>query len=204
MNITKSMAVLLLLVSVTFAQEKTTLSAFYQSIAAEKIGNYDEAINILSKNYSAEKNNYLYNLRLGWLYYVKGDYKTSLFYYKNAVRISSNSIESLLGITYPYSAAKNIDALKTIYKKILDKAPENYKANLNMGLLYFNQGDYLNSIIFLENVVKNYPSNYSTNLYLGWANYYVGGNKKAHAYFQSALMAVPNDPSALKGYNATK
>jgi len=204
MKFIKSLAVLLFFVSAISAQTKEPLAAFYQSIAAEKIGNYDEAINVLTKNYADEKNNYLYNLRLGWLYYNKGDFKTSLFYYKNAIRISDNSIEALLGIAYPYSAAKNIDALKTIYKKILDKDPENYKANLNAGILYFNQGDYLNSIIFLENVIKNYPSDYSANLYLGWANYYVGGNKKAHSYFEKVLMVVPNDQSALKGYNATK
>ncbi len=204
MKIIKTAALLLLMVSVSLAQESSKISVFNKSIAAEKIGNYDEAINVLTKNYSNEKNNYLFNLRLGWLYYVKGNYKTSEFYYKNALRISDNSIEALFGISYPYSASKKIDELKNIYNTILEISPNNYKANLNMGLLYFNQGDYLNSINFLEKVVENYPSDYSANLYLGWSNYYVGGNKKAHRYFETVLMVAPNDPSALKGINATK
>ncbi len=200
----------LLIIAVLFtainipAQQSSKLKAFYESISMEKIGNYNAAIAALEKNYSNEKNDYLYNLRLGWLYYLKGDFKKSVEFYNNSIRISHESTESLLGITYPYAKMNRKNKLKDVYKEILNNDKNNYTANLNLALIYFNEGDYLNAIIFLEKNSKNYPSDFTTNLYLGWATYYVGGNKKAHAYFEKALIASPNNPSALKGYNATK
>jgi tetratricopeptide (TPR) repeat protein len=186
------------------AQNKSRIEIFKASVAAEKVGDINNAINIMAKYYSDNKKDYLFNLRLGWLYYLKGDFNTSVFYYQNAVRISSKSVEALLGLTFPYSKMNKLKELKRTYETILDKDPGNYKANFNLGLIYFNQGDYLNSMIYFEKVIKNYPSDYSANLYLGWANYYVGGTAKAHKYFENALISVPNDPSALKGYKATK
>ncbi len=187
-----------------FAQDNPKLNAFYESISAEKIGDYDKAIEILIKEIPKAKNDYLYNLRLGWLYYLKGDFPKSVEYYNNAIRLSDKSIEALFGITYPYSGMNNADKLKDVYKEILKKDANNYKANLNLALLFFNEGDYLNSIVFLEKIVEDYPSDYSANLYLGWANYYSGGDKKAKKYFERALIAAPNDPSALKGYKAVE
>ncbi len=198
------LAVLIVAFANNYAQNNIKLKTFYESISAEKIGNYDEAIRVLINNLDKEKNDYIFNLRLGWLYYLKGDFENSVRFYQNAIRVSNKSIESLLGITYPYSRMNKTGKLKDIYKEILKKDPGNYTANYNLGLLYFNETDYLNAIVFLEKVVEEFPSDYSSNLYLGWANYYVGGNKKAHEYFERALIAVPNDPSALKGYNATK
>ncbi len=202
----KVISVIVLVLSVVttdyFAQDSTKLKAFYESISAEKIGNYDDAISALVKSYDKEKNDYFYNLRLGWLYYLKGDFKTSVFYYNNAIRISNKSIESLIGITYPYSKLNKTDKLKDVYREILKKEPGNYTANLNLGLLFYYEGDYLNAIVFLEKVEEDYPSDYSANLYLGWANYYVGATKKAKTYFENALIVAPNDPSARKGFKA--
>ena len=189
----------------TNAQVSSRVDAFYKSIAAEKIGDYDEAIKILQEALSAdEKSDYLYNYRLGWLYNLKGDFQNSIKYYNNAARIGGNNLEALFGLTYPYSNLGNYDKLKEIYREILKKDPGNYTANYNLGLIFFNQGDYLNAIVFLEKAYEEYPSAYGVNLYLGWANYYQGGDKKAHKYFENALIVAPNDSSAMKGYLETK
>ncbi len=195
---------LLLFAFVVNAQDNPKLKIFYESISAEKIGDYEQAISVMMKDYNNWKNDYVYNLRLGWLNYLKGDFPTSIIYYRKAIKLSNNSIESLLGITYPYSKINKKDKLKKVYNEILKKAPGNYTANLNLALLYFNEGDYLNSKIYLEKLAKDYPSDYTVNLYLGWANYYVGGNKKAKEYFEKVLTIAPNDASALKGFNALK
>ena len=196
--------VLLMLAGANMAQTSPRIDMFKKSVAFEKAGDYNEAIKIMTEQYSSVKKDYLFNLRLGWLYYLKGDFKTSQKYYKEAVRLSNKSVEALLGLTYPLAKMNNRKELKNAYETILDKDPANYKANYYLGLIYFNDGDYLNAILYFEKVVKNYPSDYNGNLYLGWANYYVGANKKAHHYFENALIAVPNDPSAVKGFKATE
>ena len=187
------------------AQVSPRVDAFYKSIAAEKMGDYDTAIQILKDSFpDNKKSDYLYNIRLGWLYNLKGEYHNSIKYYNNAARIGGKNLEALFGLTYPYANLGNYDKLKEIYREILKKDPNNYTANYNLGVIFFNQGDYLNAIVFLEKAYDEYPSAYGVNLYLGWANYYQGGDKRANKYFENALMVVPNDSSAMKGYLETK
>jgi len=180
------------------------LKSFINSISEETIGNYDEAINILSDIYDQYKNDYLINIRLGWLNYLAKDYTNSIKYYKEAVRVSDRSIESLLGITYPYSAKEKWDEIKNVYKEILDIDPYNYTANVNLGKIYFGEGDYLNSKAILEKLHSNYPGDYSVNLYLGWTYYNLGSKSNAHEYFITAFIINPNDASAIEGLNLSK
>lgn len=180
------------------------LKSFINSISEETIGNYDEAIKLLSDIYDQYKDDYLINIRLGWLNYLAKDYNNSIKYYKEAVRISDRSIESLLGITYPYSAQEKWDEIKNVYKEILDIDPYNYTANVNLGKIYFGAGDYLNSKVILEKLYSNFPGDYSVNLYLGWTYYNLGSKSKAHEYFVTALIINPDDASAIEGLNLTK
>jgi len=206
----KIFAAMLLFLSVStsyYASDKESnkrLKLFINSISEETIGNYDEAINLLSEIYDQYNDDYLINIRLGWLNYRAKDYTKSIKYYKEAVRISDRSIESLLGITYPYSAQEKWDEIKNVYKEILDIDPYNYTANVNLGKIYFGEGDYLNSKSILEKLYSNYPSDYSVNLYLGWTYFNLGSKSKAHEYFITALIISPDDASAIEGLNLTK
>lgn len=180
------------------------LDAFNKSIKSESIYNYSEAVKYLENVYSDLKEDYLTNLRLGWLYYLTKDYKKSIEYYGKAAKLSNDSVESLLGLVYPYSALNNWDKVESIYKKILDKDPNNYTATLNLSIIYFNGQKFLNSKVLLEKLYTLYPSDYSVNLYLGWNYYYLGAASKAQQRFIDALIAKPEDTSALEGYKLTK
>jgi tetratricopeptide (TPR) repeat protein len=150
------------------------------------------------------KDDYLINLRLGWLNYLNKNYNESEKYYHEAIRISNQSIESLLGLAYPLYAAGKIDELIGVYKSILKLDPNNYRANLQLGIIYLNKNDYLNAKILFEKIKNNFPSDFSANLYLGWTYYYLGSNNKAHKLFTNALIIAPNEKSAIDGYNLTK
>ena len=126
------------------------LKSFNNSIAEEEIGNYEKAIEIIKIVHKEMPNDYLVNIRLGWLYYLAKMNESSVKYYKEAVRVSNNSIEALLGLTYPYSAMNNWSEIKSIYKKILDVDPKHYTSNLNLAKIYFNTADYLNAKVILE------------------------------------------------------
>ena len=180
------------------------LKSFNNSVTEESIGNYKEAIDELISIYSNYKEDYLINLRLGWLYYQSNDYNKSIQYYNQAVRISSGSIEAFLGLTYPYSAINKWDEVENIYDKILAKDKNNYSANLYLARIYLNNGDYLNGKVLLEKIFENYPSDYNINLSLGWAYYYLGDKGKAQRLFTTALIASPNDSYAIEGLKLTK
>jgi tetratricopeptide (TPR) repeat protein len=185
-----------------FSNEK--LEAFKESIKAEEAGNYDSAIKPLETLYKNISDDYLINLRLGWLYYLKTDYELSVKYYNKAVTISDKSIESLLGLTYPLSGQSKWDEIQNVYKDILDIDDNNYSANLNLGKIYYNSASYLNAKIQFEKIYENYPSDVETNIYLGWTYYQLGNSSKAEKYFIDALINDPDNSSAAEGLKLTK
>jgi len=177
---------------------------FKNSVAQEQEGNYGKAIEFIARLYDDFQNNYIVNLRLGWLYYLSKDYKNSLKYYNEASVISNSSTESLLGLIYPYYAMGKLDIVEELYEKILNKDEFNYTANLKLGQIYLNRTDYIAAKVHLEKLFDDYPSDYSVNFYLAWSYYYLGNTSKANELFIISLIALPNDANALEGYNLTK
>ena len=176
------------------------LLAFKDSYQQESIGKYAESILTLMKIYDKYKDDYIINLRLGWLNYLNKDYDSSIKYYKNAIRIKSNrSIESFIGLTLPLSAKSDWDGVKDIYNKILELDENNYTANLRLGQIYLNKKDYLNAKVYLSKVHEFYPGDYESNLSLGWALYYLGDKSSARELFINVLTLSPGNQSALEG-----
>ena len=176
------------------------LLAFKSSIEEESIGKYSQAILTMMNIYDKYADDYIVNLRLGWLHYLNKDYNSSVKYYKNAIDISENkSIEAMLGITLPLSERGNWDRVEDYYKKILDLDENNYTANLRLGQIKLNTENYLNAKSYLAKLIEMYPGDYETNLYLAWSYYYLGDKSTAHDLFIEVLVLNPGDESALEG-----
>lgn len=200
----KKILILLVFSAMALQAQSKKLDAFNKSIKQAQSLKYGEATKTILNIYDSFADDYLVNLRLGWLYYVTKDYKNSEKYYKKAVKLSDNSIEALLGLTLPYSAENKWDSVIEVYKKILDRDAHNYIANLRLGQIYFNNKNYLNAKVLFEVIQKDFPSDFNANLYLGWSYYYLGNSSKANRYFTNALIASPKDVSAKKGFELTK
>ena len=52
---------------------------YYKSFVYEKLGDYKNPIRVLMEVYKAYPNGYTVNLRLGWLYYLLGNYENSIY-----------------------------------------------------------------------------------------------------------------------------
>ena len=191
-----------------YAQDINTdsrLLAFKNSIEDETNGNYSDAISEMLNIAEKYKNDYLVNIRLGWLYYLNSDFSTSVSYYQRALQLSGeNNIEAMLGITLPLSEKNNWDEVKDYYQKIIDIDENNYTANLRLGQILLNTANYLNAKSYLSKVHENYPGDYESTLYLGWTLYYLGDKSSARKLFIETLALNPDDESALKGIELTK
>lgn len=80
----------------------------------------------------------------------------------------------------------------------------NYAANLRLGQIYLNRGQYAKAHPLLGRVHTLYPGEYEANLSLGWNHYYMGDRPKARQLLTTALMLVPGDSLALKGLDLAK
>ena len=180
------------------------VGAFATSIKEETTGDLKRAIQSLLDLSSGSNADYLTTLRLGWLFYNSRDFEKSAQYYKEAIRLSDNSIEALLGVTLPYAAQGRWDLVQDAYKTILARDKLNYTANLRLGQIFFNMGNYLMAKKHFDLLFENYPGDYETNLYLGWTYYNLGSKAKAREAFVNAMSVYPADTSAVKGYGLTK
>ncbi|MCF8355971.1 MAG: tetratricopeptide repeat protein [Melioribacteraceae bacterium] len=198
--------ILIFCYTLTFAQTDNYkyLKIFNKSIEEEEIGNYTGAISELNEIYKEVPDDYLINLRLGWLYYQDKNYDESIKYYSKALEESDESIEAWLGLTFPYSGLEDWGTVKDIYQKILDKDELHYTANLRLGQILLNTGNYVNAKVYLQKLYELYPSDYEINLYLGWTYYYLGDKSKAQNHFTHALIASPDDSSAKEGLRVSR
>lgn len=175
---------------------------FKESYSFEKQGKIDKAIGVLMDVY--DKNNYMINLRLGWLYYSNKKYAESMEYYQNAINAQPNSIEARLGFVMPAAGAEDWVKVTEKYNEILSIDPNNSTANYRLGLIYYYKPDYTQAFKYFEKVANMYPFDYSSVLMLGWTNYQLGKSTDAKALFERTLCIVPDDASALEGLGLIK
>lgn len=180
------------------------VKSFNESIRFENEGKYDQAISPLTKIYSANKEDHLINIRLGWLYYQKKDYTKSKEYYRNSITLNTSSIEAKLGLTLPLSALNEWDEIKKIYFEIINIDSKNYTANLRLGQIYLANADYMNAKKYLEVAYKHYSTSYEPNLSLGYTYFYLGDKTNAKKLLTQALMLKENDSLALEGLKLVK
>lgn len=191
-------------ITVTSRTGDDKVKSFNESIRFENEGKYEQAISTLTKIYSANKEDHLINIRLGWLYYQKKDYTKSKEYYRNSIKLNTASIEAKLGLTLPLSALNEWDEIKKLYLDIINLDSKNYTANLRLGQIYLANADYTNAKKHLEVAYKHYPSSYEPNLSLGYTYFYLGDMNNAKKLLTQALMLKENDSLALEGLKLIK
>jgi len=189
-----------------FSQKGPTLvSAFHESLKQEEAKEYAKSIQSLEAVFAAHKDDYLVNLRLGWLHYLARNLEQSKKFYNQAFALSGNkSVEALLGLTLPLAAANDWDNVAATYHAVLRLDPMNYTANLRLGQLMLNRGVYGEAKTYLEKAQTAYPGSYEPNLSLGWTYYYLGNKQKATSLLTTALMLSPGDTLAMKGLSLVK
>lgn len=195
------------LISAEVLTHKTSgkTEAFHESLKQENAREYRKSIQTLEAIYKDSPDDYLLNLRLGWLHYNAGNTLESQKYYAQAFTLSNNkSVEALLGQTLPLAALGDWDAVAAAYHSILKLDPMNYTANLRLGQILLNKGSYGDAKSYLERVHASYPGSYEPNLSLGWTYYYLGERQKASSLLTNALMLSPGDTLALQGLNLLK
>ncbi len=181
------------------------IKAFNSSIKFAQEGNYQKALDELLKIYKDNSDDYLFNLRIGYLFYLQKKYDNSVEYYRKAINLTQEKvIEPMLGLTLPLSGKEKWDEVEKIYLKILSLDSNNYTANLRLGQIYYYRKDYSKAEKYLKQVYNHYPSDYEANLYLGWTYFYLNKKSESKKHFTYALMVSENDQSALEGMKLVK
>ncbi len=192
--------ILLFLTIVSGVQSQDIVSLqeiFRASYAAEADSNFDKSINALKVQY--DESSYLMNVRLGWLYYLNGEYYESIDYYRKAISVMPYAVEAKLGIALPMSMLGNWEDIIGIYEEILTIDPQNAITNYRLGLIYYIRQNYEKALPYVQRVANMYPYDYYSVVLLGWINLQIGKTREARVLFEKALQIIPGDPSAQEG-----
>ncbi|MFA6128719.1 MAG: tetratricopeptide repeat protein [Bacteroidales bacterium] len=171
--------------------------AFRTSYVQENAGDYKAAVNTLKSVY--DDSSYEMNLRLGWLSFKSGDFKTSEAYYRKAIELRPYGIEARLGLVYPLSSMGNWTLVNAVYEEILAIDDKNTLANYRYGIVAYGREDYAKADKLFSKVVNIYPFDYDSLLMLAWTKLKLGNTFEAKALFQKVLLFSPDDSSALQG-----
>jgi tetratricopeptide (TPR) repeat protein len=193
----KSLLLVFITGTTSFAQDNTLETAFSQSYTAEYSGNYTKAVKILKDKY--DENSYEINLRLGWLSYNAGQYTDALTYYQKAINLMPMSIEARLGYVYPAAALSNWTQVNKTYNEILKIDPKNATAIYRLGLMNYNKKNYKAAYSYLSKNINLYPFDYDNLILFAWTNFQLGKLREAKVLFNKVLLNKPSDSSAKEG-----
>lgn len=181
-----------------YAQDvKKIQTAFENSYTHENDNDIENSISVLKDVYLDDS--YEINLRLGWLYYQKGDFNASEKHYTEAIKILPYSEEAKFGLILPKAAMNKWNDVIDIYKQILIISPNNTKANYKLGLIFYNKKMFSDAYVLFEKVVNLYPFDRDGLLMYAWSSLQIGKTKEARILFNKVLMNTPNNASALEG-----
>lgn len=184
----------LLCVTTSFAQDK--VAAFSKSYELEADKQYLSAITPLKQ---LKINSYAVNLRIGWLFYLNGNYKDAVAYYAKAIQQRPMAIEARFGYILPAAKLKMWKNVAAQYDAILKLDPQNSKANYYRGLMFYNVGEYDKAEPYFDRVEQLYPFDYDIVILSAWNSYHLKKNDKAKLLFNQALLIQPQSASAKEG-----
>lgn len=194
--------VVTLLIAVSFNISAQNSKVFSSSYAHENKKEYAEAIKDIEGIDSG--NNYYSKVRLGWLYYLNGNNAKSVEYYKAAITIKPKAIEPLLGIAGPLYTLQKWTELKGIYTKILSIDPNNTTALYRLALTNYYAKDYPTAEAQAAKMLTMYPFDFDTNLLMGGIKLSLGKISEAKGFYETALLAKPDDKTALETLQSLK
>ncbi len=177
-------------------------SAFEKSYELEKNNDYVKAMEIIKEIYIPKS--YDFNIRLGWLNYILGDFPKSKEYYFKSMEIMPYSLEAKFGYVLPLSGLGEWDEVIKIYNSIIEIDPQNTIVNYRLGSIYYSRKNYQLAYNYLEVVINLYPNDYDANILFAWTNLQMGKLKLAKVLFNKSLLIKPASTSAKEGLKLIK
>jgi tetratricopeptide (TPR) repeat protein len=190
-----------LIFSIVFASlcyAETVPELYGQSYSQEYAGRYDQALEsmYLIKNQSDD---YMCQLRIGWLLYLSMRYDESVDAYSSAAKFQPDSVEPYIGLIMPLTVQKKWRSVLVAVDNIFKNDPGNYSALGSKAWSLYSLGRYSESASTYKNIIKLYPADIDMQAGLGWALVQDGNKLDAITIFEEILRVSPSNISAIDG-----
>ncbi|MBN1968519.1 MAG: hypothetical protein JXR48_07795 [Candidatus Delongbacteria bacterium] len=104
-------------------------SCYSESYKFEKAQNYTEAIRAMMDVYNSYPNTYTVNYRLGWLFYLNGNYANAKKHLNASLLVNPSSVEVMNTIALVYAAQEEWLALEELTLQVMKIDYYNHYAN---------------------------------------------------------------------------
>lgn len=166
------------------------LEAFAKSYKYEKAQSYDDAIKAIV---ILKDQDYLVNLRLGWLYYRSGNYANSRERYQMAITAAPKAIEPRLGYMLPLLAQSRYAEVEATAKQVLTMDSGNYYASLRLAIALRLQGKLSQAQEVNNSMLELYPTEVSFLTQLGLVHVGQKDHAAARRVFRRILTLDPEN-----------
>jgi len=173
-----------------------------QSVTLETKSDYKGAIAKMTDLTRSGADNYLANLRTGWLALQNKDYDTAIANYRAASGRAPSAVTPAQGLASTYRAKGDNDNAEHACRQVLSHDPGNVTALQMLGAIYFEKKDYSNAALAYDSLLRLYPEDTTALSGYGWAQIYLNHKANAIPEFERLLILSPTYQDAQAGYTA--
>lgn len=194
-------AVLIIIIGLIFGlyaemTQKELEDAYDTSFKYESSQKYDKAISALSgviKNYPS---GYTVNYRLGWLYYLQGNFANGMKHLENALAQFPYSVEVMNTINLIYASQLEWEKVEVQSGRIMKIDYYNYYANYWYSVALFRQKKYDQAVKAAEKMLAVFPSNIEFLNILAESKFLKGDKEEALKIFAGVIILQKDNETA--------
>lgn len=179
--------------------QKEIEDAYNSSVRYEEAQNYPKAITALEKVYKEYPSGYTVNYRLGWLYYLAGNYANAVNNLNAALIVYPYSVEVMNTINLIYVAKLEWEQVEVQSVKIFKIDYYNYYANYWYAVALMRQKKYDQAVKAADKMLAIFPSNVVFLNILAESKFLNGDKDKAIEIF-SGVIVLDKDNETAKYY----
>jgi len=156
----KFFLLILLTLTLLFGESKknSIKEAYVNSYNYEQMGNYSEALKVLSPLYQKYPKGYTLNLRFGWLFFLDKKYSDAKKHYEQASLTNHYALDPRLGLIRVYLATASYSDAEQVAYKLLKIDYYNYYANLYIITALNAQKKYEIATAIVDKMLALYPT----------------------------------------------
>jgi len=176
--------------------QKELEDAYDSSIKYEMSQKYDKAISALSKVIKDYPTGYTVNYRLGWLYYLQGNFANGMKHLETALTVYPYSAEVLNTINLVYVAQADWEKVEVQSTKVIKIDYYNYYANYWYSVALFRQKKYDQAIKISDKMLAVFPTNIEFLNILAESKFLKGDKTEALKIFAGVIILHKDNETA--------
>jgi tetratricopeptide (TPR) repeat protein len=186
-----------LLIAVNANESDALVERLKDSYTREAAGDYQGAFTALGTVRRGQAQEYLLQLRSGWLLYCLGHYQRAIQSYEAAIQRSPQSIEAKLGLILPLMANGTWDEVERVARLVLRSDPNNFTANRWLIESYLAQGHPREASDVAERLIEKFPADPTIMELLARSRSARMDRTGAREAYQRLLLLSPSNMAAL-------